>query len=141
MVPEADFSSYYGRPVPFQGADQGIGDDQGEDRGPHGRSRRPVRRSRRRLRLAGRGGGQRHVGVVCLQEAAALQGKQQREGGPDDHHGDDEQDNDRDQGGMRGARLAQGHRGAGQQHRVLGHAPAPDDGGDAGRGQDPDAAK
>ena len=114
-----------------------------EDRGPDGgRGRRPARRSRGRQRLVGRGGGQHHADVVRVQEeAAALQGKQQREGGPDDHHGDDEQDDDRDQGGIRGTRVAQGHRGAGQQHRVLGHAPAPDDGGDAGRGQDPDAAQ
>ncbi len=42
---------------------------------------------------------------------------------------------------MRGAGVAQRHRGAGQQHRVLSHAPAPDHGGDPERGDDPDATQ
>jgi len=90
---------------------------------------------------AAEGAGQHRAAIVCAQETAALQGKQQRERWPDDQHGDDEQDDDCDEGGMRSAGVAQRHCGAGQQHRVLSHAPAPDHGGDPERGDDPDATQ
>src|SRR5271170_6988601 len=101
-----------------QGADEGIDDDQGEDRGPDGGRGGRRLRSGGRLRLVGRGGGQYRVGVVCVQEAAPLQREQQRERWPYDYRSGGEQDDDRGQGTIRGARVAEGHVGARQQYRI-----------------------
>src|SRR5439155_9853024 len=97
------------------GSQEGIDDDEGGDRDPDGggRLRKPGlldQRFRGRQGLEGQG---RAGVVVRVQEAAALQGKQQRERRADDQHGGNEQDDDRDQGSVRGARVAQRHISAG----------------------------
>src|SRR5262249_58932144 len=87
--------------------------------------------------VAGRDSGWQRAVFARVQQASALQRKQEGEGWPDEQRGGDEYDDERDQGGLRGARVGQGERGAGQQYRVLGYAPAPDDAADPQPPHDP----
>ena len=104
-----------------------------------GRPLLPVAPHRRRPHVGDwHAGRHRHV-LTAAKQVAALQGVQQGKGRTDEHHGDDENDDDRDHRGFWCAGVAQRQARARQDHRVLGNAPAPDDGSDAKRGDAPDA--
>src|SRR5258705_846286 len=94
--------------------------------------------SRWLARVTGCGGGWQCSVFVCAEQAAALQGEEQGEGGTDEEDGGAKHGDEGDQGGLLRARIGQGYHGAGQQYRVAGHAPAPHDGSDPESGDDPD---
>ena len=89
---------------------------------------RPRMRCRRQSRVAARASRRRCSLLIPAEHAAALQAVQQGEGGDDQDNGGDGHHNECHERGLCGAGSGQRHRGARQQHRVLGHAPAPDGG-------------
>ena len=78
--------------------------------------------------------------LTSAEHLAPLQRVQQGEGGDDQDDSCDGHDDQGHERRLRSAGIGQRHLGTRQHHRVLGHAPAPDDRGDAKRGDGPYAS-
>src|SRR5258708_37232986 len=112
--------------VPASG--QGTGDGAGRYEGQGDRLTAATRPRRACLscgwwRSAGRADAGHCRYVAGSEDLPAVQGEQQREGGPYEHERDDKQPDNRDKARVRGAGVGQGYRRAREQYRVLGHAP------------------